>query len=352
MSLYRKRRSPFWHFDFWWRNYRFHGSTKCANRREAEKIEAAEREKAKITVAQLAVARTSLKLDDIAGRYWQEVGMHHADAAGTEHRLELLIKFFGKDRLLTEIGDDDVARLVAWRRGHRGRSSYLSPHTTNNLVEALRKLFRRSSLWGIRFAHEPVWRRHLLKVPPERVREVSEGEAELLAGVRDDYAVFIAFARASGLRLRECVSLTWSEVDWGARQIVKRGKGGRLVTVPITSEIRALLWPLRGRDPLQVFTCTWRGRRRPLSYSAVQSFWRRLRYRTGIDLRFHDLRHDFGTKLLRATGNLKLVQRALNHADIKTTTRYAHVLDDEVAAGMERAAKSRAQSHAKLRDVS
>ena len=50
----------------------------------------------------------------------------------------------------------------------------------------------------------------------------------------------------------------------------------------------------------------------------------------------HDFRHDLGTKLLRATGNLKLVQRALNHADLKTMTRYAHVLDGEVVAALER----------------
>jgi integrase len=53
------------------------------------------------------------------------------------------------------------------------------------------------------------------------------------------------------------------------------------------------------------------------------------------DFRFHDFRHDLATKLLRATGNLKTVQKALSHADIKTTTRYAHVLDEEVAAAME-----------------
>ena len=48
-----------------------------------------------------------------------------------------------------------------------------------------------------------------------------------------------------------------------------------------------------------------------------------------------------GRRLLRETGNLKLVQRALNHADIKTTARYAHVLDEEVAEAIERIAKSR-----------
>ena len=102
MSLYRKPRSPFWHFDFQWRGHRFHGSTKCTTRREAEKIEAIEREKAKQFVAQTEAARTSLRLDDIAGRYWHEHAQHLAAAASAEVYLALLIKFFGKDKLITE----------------------------------------------------------------------------------------------------------------------------------------------------------------------------------------------------------------------------------------------------------
>jgi integrase len=62
------------------------------------------------------------------------------------------------------------------------------------------------------------------------------------------------------------------------------------------------------------------------------------------NFRFHDIRHDVGRKLLRDTGNLKLVQKALNHADIKTTTRYAHVLDEEVAEALEQVQKSRNRS--------
>ena len=52
------------------------------------------------------------------------------------------------------------------------------------------------------------------------------------------------------------------------------------------------------------------------------------------------------------TGNLKLVQKALNHKDIKTTMRYAHVLDEEIAEGMERVAESRNRSRSRLREVS
>jgi site-specific recombinase XerD len=58
-------------------------------------------------------------------------------------------------------------------------------------------------------------------------------------------------------------------------------------------------------------------------------------------LRFHDLRHDVGRKILRQTGNLKLVQQVLNHRDIKTTTRYAHVLESEKAAALEAFARRR-----------
>ena len=54
------------------------------------------------------------------------------------------------------------------------------------------------------------------------------------------------------------------------------------------------------------------GERHPLTHSGVKTTWRRLRKRAGVDgFRFHDFRHDFGTKLLRETGNLKLVQKAL-----------------------------------------
>jgi len=77
-----------------------------------------------------------------------------------------------------------------------------------------------------------------------------------------------------------------------------------------------------------------------------------LRSKAGLkDFRFHDFRHDLATKLLRDTGNLKLVQRALNHSDIKSTLRYAHVLDDDIAAAVERVAKSRTNPRTKLRRV-
>jgi len=346
MSLSKDSRSPYWRFDFQIGGHRFFGSTKCTNKREAEAVEKQEREKAKRSLAQQRTAVTSLKLDDVAGRYWIEIGQHHAGARGTERQLSYLIDFLGKDILVTDIGDADVARMIAWRRGHRTRTGALvSPYSVNDLTEQLRKLMNYAKLTGARFDREPQWRRHRLAEPQERVRELVGDEGERIeAAARGDYQPFFAFLRASGLRLNEAVTLRWHEVDWGARQIRKPGKGGKLCTVPITSALREILWPLQGHHPEAVFTYVadrtrdgrQEGERYPLTLSGVSTQWRRLRKRSGVTgFRIHDFRHDFGSKLLRSSGNMKIVQRAMNHSDVRTTARYAHVLDEDVADAIE-----------------
>jgi integrase len=140
----------------------------------------------------------------------------------------------------------------------------------------------------------------------------------------------------------------WTEVFWRESQIKRKGKNGVDVVVPITPAIRAILEPLRGQHPEFVFTYLCKrgsdkrvkGQRYPLTKNGIKTEWKRWRKRarvsSGADgFRCHDFRHDLATKLLRKTGNLKLVQHALGHADIKTTAKYAHVLTDEVAAALE-----------------
>lgn len=375
MSVYKPKGSPFYHFDFQYKGDRFHGSTRCTNKRDAEGAERAEREKAKQQAKLAAGSATSTKLDDVAGRYWEEVGKHHAGADTTWRDVERLVNYFGATKLLTEIKDDDVAKLVAWRRGHfvavhRKKKvknppppRLIAPATVNrSTTEVLKKLFTRAKAWGIRFDHEPIWKKHFLKEPQERVREMKREESERIEqAAREDYRPILDFAAATGLRLNECL-LRWSEVDWDSRRIEKAGKGDRRVVAYITDEVREILWPLRGHHDEFVFTYVAKrtrkkqklvkGQRYPITYSGLKSAWKRIVAASKVeDFRFHDIRHDFATKLLRETGNLKLVSRALNHADIKTTTKYAHVVDDEVAAGINAMQKSRKKSRKPIRKV-
>jgi hypothetical protein len=210
MAVVKDARSPYFRFDLQIDGHRFFGSTKQTTKREAEAVERVEREKAKRHLAHVRASAGSVRLDDVAGRYWSEVGQHHAGARNTERQIGYLIDFFGKDKLLTDITGDDVARLVAWRRGHRARPSkdapLISAYTVNDTTEQLKRLFVRAKAWGVIFDREPEWRRYWLAEPQERVRELVGDEGERLEeATREDYAPFFAFVRASGLRQRECL---------------------------------------------------------------------------------------------------------------------------------------------------
>ncbi len=365
MSVYKPKNSPYYQYDFECRGHRFHGTTKCTNRREAEAVDRAEKERAKRRIADQQNTAIRLDLDSVIDRYWIEVGQHHVNSDTTWRDLGRLIDYFGASKLITEITNDDVAKLVAWRRGHRvvhskrrklEECSLITNTTVNrSTTEVLKKLFTRAKRnWGVRFIAEPNWRDHMLVEPVERVRELVGDEGERLeAATPGDYLPFFEFVRISGLRKKECVFLRWVEVNWNARQIVKLGKARKRVVVPITNAIQAILEPLQGHHPEFVFTRVAKrtchgeikGRRYPLTLCGVNSAWKRLRKKAGVvGFRFHDFRHDLGTKLLRKTGNLKLTQRALNHSDIKSTLRYAHVLDSEVAEALEDFAESRRKS--------
>ena len=374
MSVYRDKRSPYYQYDFQHAGTRFSGSTKCTTRRDAERFEAAELEKAKALMKATARAKASLAIDDVAARLWNHSAQYDSEPKATETNLARLVEYFGPSKPLTEIDNQAAKDMVAWRRGQRvkrrgkrtkeaERALPLVSNATVNrsATKVLQRLFAFAKSEKAVFENEPDWEDLLLDEPEERVRELKLEEADALdQAMRDDYGPFFDFVRASGMRLKECVTLRWEEVDFGAKQIVRLGKGRRRVVFPITAAVREILYPLQGQHPEFCFTYVAvygnkklgrvRGQRYALSYNGAKSAWQRMRALSGLaNFRFHDFRHDFGSKLLRDSGNLKLVQKALNHRDIKSTLRYAHVLDEDVAVAVERLAKSRRKSRSGIK---
>jgi hypothetical protein len=53
------------------------------------------------------------------------------------------------------------------------------------------------------------------------------------------------------------------------------------------------------------------------------------------EFRVHDLRHSFASHLVNAGRSLYEVQELLGHADIKTTSRYAHLSRERLVAAVE-----------------
>lgn len=293
-----------------------------------------------------------MTIDLAAGRYFSEVGKDHVAKDTTLRDLTRLVEYFGKDKLLTDIKNEDVNSLVSWRRGqkvarHRKKARPLQddPLVSNATVnrsttEVLKKLFTRARKnWGVRFDIEPDWKAHRLREPVERIRELNGDEGDwIFKACRPDYRPFLAYAENTGARLRECF-LQWSEVNWEAKKIQKKGKGGNYVFVDITPVIRRILWPLRGHHSTAVFTYVARrnrngnvkGERVPITYNGMKIEWKRLCKRAKVlNFRFHDFRHNAATKFLRKNRNPKDLQHLLNHKDVQTSYRYAHTHNEDV----------------------
>ncbi|CDZ55493.1 tyrosine-type recombinase/integrase [Neorhizobium galegae] len=364
MAIFKHPKSPYWQIEFSIDGHTVRGSSKTKSKKEAEAIERQWREQAKKDAAdKKRTGNGPLTLSIAAGRYYTEVAEDQPSARDTYRALERLIKFFGGETRMDAISDPQVISYVATRKKDRryGKKTFadkrpmttVSAATINREVATLKRLFMRARRsWKIILPDEPNWRELKLKEAKERVREVQEHEElrfELAA--RPDYWPWLEFARLTGLRLSETL-VRWDEVNFSTAKITTIGKGGKTVTAEISEEVRELLLSLKGQHPEYVFTYLAkrtvkrtekvRGQRYPLTTAGCSTEWQRMMKRSGItDLRIHDLRHDFATKLLRETGNLKLVSQALNHSDVSVTARYAHVTDNEVRAAMDRVAKSR-----------
>ena len=87
-------------------------------------------------------------------------------------------------------------------------------------------------------------------------------------------------------------------------------------------------------DSDYVFVNIWSHRAEvgsPMTYSAVESLFKRLYKKTGIKASPHLLRHTHATELIKAGWDMSYVQRRLGHSDVQTTVNiYVHLLDEDM----------------------
>lgn len=358
MSVYRPKKSPFWHYDFWCGGVRFSGSTGTASRPAAVEIEKAEKLRARHAREHERLADKA-EIARVWKRFWEEKGKHDSDPDTTLFRMENVRKGLtgilgsrGRGPVIGAIDEDVVAEYVARRRGEPNAKGRMpSPASINRELQILRRILRRSEkVWKLGNAGL-AWNDLLLPEADERIVTMGElREAELLAAMREDYRAAARFLILSGLRRGNVLPLKPEAVDFeqGVITLMQKSRkpGGKQHLLPITQAMRVVIANEIGRHPDAVFTYRARacrdGRARGARYPIMPgTFYAELK-RAGKaigwpDLRVHDLRHVAGTRTLAATGNLRAAQAQLGHSRISTTTKYAHILLDATRAAMEAA---------------
>jgi len=251
-----------------------------------------------------------------------------------------LVPHFGEQRI-----EDITPQMVeAWRTSF---GPALAARTKNKWLVVLHGVFRRAqTVWG-------------LPVNPvtgiEKYRQRSSGDIDVFspeevlalvraAGDEQDAAIYLA-AAFTGLRRGELLALRWRDVNFTGQAIRVRAsfaggqvtspKSGKVRSVPMAPDVATALAALGRRerwtgDDDLVFVGTLGSH---VDGSALRRRYMDALRRAGLrPLRFHDLRHTFGTRMI-AKADIRRVQEWMGHADVQTTMKYLHYAprDDDAA---------------------
>lgn len=348
MATYKPKNSSVYLYDFMVKGARYYGSTHCKTKRDADAFEAKTR--AEIALDTRARKKPLITLDAAAANYESHLRANGKWSTTQDYLIANVVDGLGADRYLSDISEQDLRDHFA------RRAALVSASSVNREIEVARPIWRRH-----RRTHDigemPEWGEMFYAVPKQDPREIDfDQEDRLFLALRIDLHDFARFALVSGWRLSEVRMLRWSDLSLGQRKARVKIKGGDILSRVLSEEMLVLIANQPKVGPF-VFTyicqksrkefIDCKGRKHPARlagerYAFTQSGWRKpwaaaLKAAEIDELRFHDLRHTAGTRILRRTGNLAIAQKALAHKSIKTTLRYAHASDDDVRTGLDAA---------------
>lgn len=218
------------------------------------------------------------------------------------------------------------------------KGGLLSDRTCNKLLTELRSIFGwAAEPYGLDSNPTDAIKKHKTATN-DRPSFYTPAEIEALvrAAASNQDALAFKIAAYGGLRRGELVSLRWRHVNFtqsslyvvesvsaGIDSTTKSGSGR---TVPMAPQLAQALAAAQARDAKDgdlVLPGSLPGSK--LDPSALRRRFIAARDGAGLPpLRFHDLRHTFGSLAVDAGASLVQVQAWMGHADLKTTTIYLH----------------------------
>jgi integrase len=228
----------------------------------------------------------------------------------------MMIEKFKRERLATPTKHDTEERP-------RPRS----PASVNRDLACLSKIL------SMAFDNElvdsnPMRRVRLLKENGSRERFITaDEEVKLFAkltGRRDHIRSVVTVALNTGMRRGEILDLQWEHVNFIARTIfIARSKTGRTRTIPMNDIVLVELKALKQDAGPKEFVFS--NSRTGVNIDSIKTGWRNACEDAGlVNLRFHDTRHTFATRL-RANGVHEWdIRDLLGHTSVRMTSVYTH----------------------------
>ena len=333
MGLYKRKGSRFYWITFRVNGKKISESTKTANKKLAEKIHAKR-------ITEIAEGRwfpneaKKRTFEELKERYMREhsrVNKTPKSSLRDESSFKHLTKFFG-GMTLADIKPAKISEYKSLRRSEGAKPATLAREL---------EVFRHSLNLAVR---EWEW---LEKNPFERVKiEKPNNQIERWLTAEEEQELFnvsppwlremIIFALNTGTRQGEMLALQWPQVDLFKRTLtllLTKNKERR--TIPLNQTVWKLLRAKGKVRHISGYVFTSQAGTGIQARNLLRAYYI-ARKKAGIeDVRWHDLRHTFATRLVQAGVDLYVVKELLGHKSITMTMRYAHHCPESLRPGVE-----------------
>ncbi|HVY77349.1 MAG TPA: site-specific integrase [Solirubrobacterales bacterium] len=320
------------------------GPKRKAGSREGLTAAQAEREMQRRIESESAVVRSGMSVGEVGDRYVThlETVIERKPSTIADYRsmLRAHIKRFFGDRPIEKVDTDRIAAFVAAKK-----CDGLAIKTTSNQLVFLHGFFAFALKRGwVALNPVPAVERPRARTADPDIRYLELAEVEALLGavpagdfVSTDRTIYLV-AAMTGLRQGELIALRRSDVDFGAARIrVRRNftrqafgtpkskRGSR--SVPMADRVAtALREHLDGlaysADEDLVFPHPHTGA--PLEPNSLRDRYKEALKAAALrEVRFHDLRHTFGTHCAAAGVPMRTLQEWMGHAQLSTIEIYA-----------------------------
>ncbi|OUS03984.1 integrase [Rhodobacterales bacterium 52_120_T64] len=301
--------------------------------------------------------RDAPRFKDLIDRYIEEHLPHLAptNASDQKSMLRKLVEPDWGNRLVADITSSDVEKLLTKIAAGRARPSKAKPNNrarklqgskptpirANRTGEVLRKMFTLAVGWKWR-ADNPAsgFRRRLEN---ERERFLSKEEigklAEALDRAEDQRAAtIIRMCLLTGARVGEVRQARFEHFNlelgsWSKPATTTKQR--KIHRLPISDEVGTIV---RQRQLIVPSGIPWLfpGDVPGQPVIEIRRFWRSIQKKADLeDVRIHDLRHTFASLLVSGGASLEMIGKLLGHSQLKTTQRYAHLMDSPLRAGVD-----------------
>lgn len=282
----------------------------------------------KITLCKAFDPIMSRRLVDVSGRDLEQIRTDWLNAGNkpstVNRKMGSISGVFSRAVDWGYLDTSPLDKVKALKVDAKGRIRYLSKDETKALRSALDE---RQERMRVDRDNGNAWRTARKQKALTDLRTVT---------FTDHLKPMVLLSLNTGLRRGELFNMRWSHVNLQAKNLTIVGETTKTTEtrhMPLNAEALATLeaWKKQSHGGGYVFPSQDGDR-----LTDVKTAWIELLKNAGVkDFRWHDMRHDFASRLVMAGVPLNTVRDLLGHSDIKMTLRYAHLAPDSKAAAVE-----------------